>query len=348
MAARRSASRTRSRSGWARLADEDLLDLRLCDLDLSIEGTSLETRLARLHDELKRRGLRFRPYVWLSTDWFTPDRATGFAIPFYLAHPRLQRLEHKIMREVEGGTQDWCMRIMRHEAGHALDNAYRLHWKKKWREVFGRFSEKYESSYTPDPTSREYVQNLPFWYSQSHPAEDWAETFAVWVQPGNRWRRRYEGWPALRKLEFVDELMQEIRNKPMSVRTRAKDEPLREVKMTLRDYYERKRQHYEDESTPAFDGQLLRLFRVRENGHRRTTAVSFFRRHRRRLVRHVSSTTGQSAYIVDHVIVEMARRGRTLRLEMRNSEQDTLLDAGILLTSLTMQFLYGGHPRYHR
>ena len=29
------------------------------------------------------------------------------------------------MLEVEGGEHEWCMRILRHEAGHAIDNAYR-------------------------------------------------------------------------------------------------------------------------------------------------------------------------------------------------------------------------------
>ena len=67
---------------WLRLPDEALLDLRLCDLGLDIEGTALEQRIARLQDELDRAGLRFRPYVWLSTDWFTPDGHTGFAVPW--------------------------------------------------------------------------------------------------------------------------------------------------------------------------------------------------------------------------------------------------------------------------
>ncbi|MCA8942886.1 MAG: putative zinc-binding metallopeptidase [Planctomycetes bacterium] len=341
------AGARRKRRRWASMSDDELLDQRLCDLDLELDESPLRGRLDRLADELAERGLRFRPYAWLSTDWFTPDRSNGFAVPFYLAHPRLQRLEHRLMLEVEGGTQDWCMRIMRHEAAHAIDNAYRLHWKKSWREVFGRFSQNYDAAYSPDPMSREYVQNLPYWYAQSHPAEDWAETFAVWLASGNRWRKRYVGWPALEKLEYVDELMRTIADQPVARRTRAVDEPLRSVRMTLREYYERKQAHYSDESRPAFDGQLRRLFTV-DAHDRRPTAASFLRKHRSRLVRHVSAVTGQTAYLVDHVIVEMARRGRTLGLHLKSSSSDTLLDVGIMVTALTMQFLHGGHPRYHR
>ena len=86
-----------------------------------------------LHDEFERRGLRFRPHVWLSTEWFSPDGVPGFAMPFYLAHPRLQQLERKMMGEVEGGNRKWRHRIMRHEAGHAIDNAYRLRRRASWR-----------------------------------------------------------------------------------------------------------------------------------------------------------------------------------------------------------------------
>ena len=45
--------------------------------------------------------------------------------------------------------------------------------------------------------------HLEQWYAQSHPDEDFAETFAVWLAPDSHWRERYAGWPVLRKLEYV-------------------------------------------------------------------------------------------------------------------------------------------------
>ncbi|MBI2215489.1 MAG: hypothetical protein HYU52_17705, partial [Acidobacteria bacterium] len=101
--------RTR-RHSWADYPDEQLLDLRMCDLELKIEGTWLEERLEALFHELDRRGLAFRPHAWLSNEWFTPDGITGFSVPFYLAHPRLMQLERSQMLEVEGGTRDECLR----------------------------------------------------------------------------------------------------------------------------------------------------------------------------------------------------------------------------------------------
>ena len=340
--------RQRSADWWTRLPDDELLDVRLCELGLRIEGTALEERLERLDAELERAGLRFRPYAWLSTDWFTPDGATGFAIPFFLAHPRLVRLERSQMLEVEGGTHEWCMKLLRHETAHALDNAYRLHRKKSWREVFGGFSEPYRPVYTPDPTSRDFVLNLDYWYSQSHPVEDWAETFAVWMRPGWRWRHRYADWPALRKLEYVDGLMQAVGQARAPAATRSRIESVSRLRTTLREYYGRKRAVYDEEAPSVLDAQLRELFDGDRNDPQALLASRFLRRNERDLVRRVSARTSQHRYLIDHVLRGMIPRCRALRLRLAGDERDTLVDTAILLTAMTMHFLYGGHPQYNR
>jgi len=180
---RNRTSRQVRRPAWTRLSDEGLLSLRFCDLGLRLQGSRLEGRVRRLYAELNARGIRFHPHVWLSEEWFSPDGVPGIAIPFYLMHPRLERLERRIMREAEGGNAPWFMRILRHEAGHALDNAYRLRRRKRWREVFGPASLQYPARYKARPGSRRYVHHLGEWYAQSHPTEDFAETFAVWLKP---------------------------------------------------------------------------------------------------------------------------------------------------------------------
>ena len=138
------------------------------------------------------------------------------------------------MFEVEGGTEAECMRILRHEAGHAIDTAYGLHFKRRWRELFGSFAQPYPRSYKPRPKSRNHVLHLGAWYAQAHPAEDFAETFAVWLAPRSRWRTRYRTWPALKKLEYVDEQMDEIKGQPPRDGRRDKIEPLAELPITLR------------------------------------------------------------------------------------------------------------------
>jgi hypothetical protein len=230
---------------WTRLSDEELLNLRFCDLKLTLAGSSLERRLNRINDELERRGIRFRPHMWLAEEWFSPDGVPGIAVPFYLAHPRLRRLERRLMKEVEGGNSNWLMRILRHEAGHAIDTAYRLRRRARWREVFGPASLPYPQRYRARTRSRRYVQHLGDWYAQSHPTEDFAETFAVWLKPNSDWRRTYASWPAWEKLSFVDEVMHEVSDKTAPVRTRVQIEPLRENQRTLAEHYRERlaRQH---------------------------------------------------------------------------------------------------------
>ncbi|MCB9915151.1 MAG: hypothetical protein H6828_08385 [Planctomycetes bacterium] len=333
---------------WARLSDARLLEWRICDLGLRFVGSPPARLFDELLRELRARGLVFKPYAWLSTEWFTPDHLTGFAVPFYLAHPRLARLERAQMLQVEGGTRDECLKIMRHETAHAIDNAYGLRRRKSWRQTFGPPSLAYRASYAPDPTSREHVLNLDHWYSQSHPLEDWAETFAVWLRPHGGWRARYAGWPALRKLEFVDALMAEVRAVPPRLRTRAQEEPLGSVDLTLGEYYERKRAYYSEDTSPALDGQLRRVFTAPAPGERRPRAAAFLRRERPALVRSVATATGQHSYLLDHVVREMIARckGGDLRVPMAPAE--ARVSAAILLTSLSSQFLYGAHPHYHR
>ena len=196
---------------WAKYSDDRLMDLKICHLGLSIEGSLVEKCLNRLYGELEKKNLTVRPHCWLSDDWFSPDGVPGIAVPFYMAHPRLRKLEQKQMLEVEGGNEAWCMRIMRHEAGHAIDTAFRLHRRKRYRNTFGNYHAPYPDSYRPRPQSRNYVQHLEPCYAQSHPSEDFAETFAVWLNPRSGWRKNYAGWKALTKIEYIDELMKSLR-----------------------------------------------------------------------------------------------------------------------------------------
>ena len=322
--------------------------MRLCDLGLRVEGSPLEPRVEELYRDLSRSGLRFRPSVWLSTDWFSPEGVPGFAMPFYLAHPRLARIERSQMLQVEGGNRGWCMKLMRHETGHALDAAYRLHWRKRWRRHFGRASTPYYPTYVPDPNSRRFVIHLYDFYAQSHPVEDFAETFAVWLRPGNRWKRRYAGWPALRKLEFVDELMREIATAPPKVRSRERTDALSRVRMTLREYYRRKREHYGREDFSVYDRDLRRLFSDDPDERGRKSAATFLRQRRNSLRSTVAQWTGQHRFVVDGVLKGMIVRARQLDLRLAFSERESGEGAAVLLAVHTRRIDHMQHREYFR
>ena len=169
------------------------------------------------------------------------------------------RLERAQMLEVEGGTPETCMQILRHEAGHAFDNAYELRRRRRRVNLFGSPSVDYPDFYLPRPYSKSFVLHLDSWYAQSHPDEDFAETFAVWLTPDADWRARYADWPASRKLEYMDELMREIAGRPPVVKTRRRVEPLERLRTTLRKHYATKRQHYGVDYPNFYDRDLRKL-----------------------------------------------------------------------------------------
>ena len=330
---------------WSRFDDAKLLDQRFSDLKLTVAGP-LRTRVDQLHAELTARGLRkLKPHVWLSTEWFSPDGVPGIAIPFYLAHPRLTRLESRQMLAVEGGTPTACLRILRHEAGHCFDTAYRLHRRKTYRELFGAYSDPYPDSYKPRPGSRRYVTHLPGWYAQAHPSEDFAETFAVWLGSRTTWRARYRGWPALRKLEYVDALMAEIAATPgpPPVRSRRTPEALTANRSTLRQHYREKKLSYADEFPDFYDVDLLRLFSADPQFADNPTAAAFLRRVRPALRTDVSRWTGAYAYTIDQVLGDMIDRSKELKLRLAIDPHRAEADVRMMVTVQTMNYLHAGH-----
>lgn len=339
-----SAAKT-SQPAWSRLSDEKLLDVRICDLGLKLEDSPLVELRDQLYGELKARDIKIRPPCWLSDEWFSPDGVPGIAVPFYLAHPRLKRLERNQMLEVEGGTREWGMKIFRHEAGHAIDTAWRLHRRKQYRAVFGNYSMPYPDHYRPKPRSKSYVLHLEPWYAQSHPAEDFAETFAVWLKPKSRWRKEYCGWKALKKVEYIDDLMQDIAGNKPKVTSRAKVDPIHRIRRTLREYYEERRSRYIIDCPSGFDIDLKKLFPQTPETRRSKTAAAFLRKNQAEFIRTVAQWTSESRYNVNVVLGEMIDRCRVLKLRVASVTPELKQSMLILLTVQTMRHLHRGQHR---
>ena len=325
---------------WASWSNDRLLQLRIKDLGLGIEGTWLEPRIDALYETLERRGFRLRPHIWLSEEWFSPLGVPGFAIPFYLAHPRLMRLERSQMLDVEGGTRDEFMRIMRHETGHAIQHAYQLQRRREWQRLFGKSSKRYPEYYRPNPASKRYVQHLRLWYAQSHPDEDFAETFAVWLRPRSEWRKRYAGWPALRKLEYVDDLMSEIADTAPLRKSRERMEPASRITKTLAQHYAERKAKYTEVLPDIYDRDLKRIFSDSPAHRNQPLASAFLRRNRTEIRRMVAKWTGEYEFALDVVLGQMLRRSRELRLRAVGGDRQLRIDFAVLLTIQTMHTLY--------
>src|SRR5215469_11616741 len=341
--ARRRAPRPAARRAppWVRCTDEELLRMRFCDLRLSIEGSALARHVRRMYADLERRGLSLRPHVWLSEEWFSPDGVPGIAVPFYLAHPRLER---RVMGEAEGGNSRLLLRILRHEAGHAVDNAYRLRRRRRWREVFGPASRPYPARYRARAGSRGYVHHLGEWYAQAHPTEDFAETFAVWLAPKSGWRKNYRGWPAFDKLQAVDALVASVRRKRAPVRNRLRIEPLEHNTRTLAQHYRRKLARNRLIRRGLADELLQRAFTSHPSRRGAVRATTLLRTHARALSASVARALASERYSVEQVLHMLIERSAALRLYVRGNRRDSLRYSRWMLERVTAVYSQGETP----
>jgi len=327
---------------WASLSDSELLERRISKLGLRLEGTALDPLIRQLYEELLGRGLVLRPPCHIGDEWFVPVGIPAIFIPFFLVHERLRALEKTMMLEVEGGTAEWFMKLMRHEAAHAYSYAYHLPRKKKWRLTFGRTSrDETPDFYQPRPFSRSYVVNLDDWYAQSHPDEDFAETFAVWLTPGLDWRKRYTGWKALQKLEYVDELMRSLAGNPPLHLPDYRVADYDCLNLKLKTYYARKRKLYEDTYPDFYDADLRLLFAAAA-GPGRITASAYLRRRRRRLLNSVCQWTNERKFRVNKLLARLIDRCDQLGLHVLNDDPEQDFRVTSFITTLVMNYLFTG------
>src|SRR6478609_11333511 len=324
---------------WPDLDDEALLDRKISQLGLTLPGTPVQAHVEQLHAELAQKGLAFLPPCHVGDEWFVPVGIPAIFVPFFLVHERLRKLEAKMMLEVEGDNPEWFMRLIRHEAAHAYAFAYQFMRKRKWQRVFGRTSrDSTPNFYRPRPYSRSYVVHLDDWYAQSHPDEDFAETFAVWLTPGLDWRKRYAGWKALQKLEYVDELMRSLAgNPPLHLpEYRASDYDC--LNQKLKTYYARKRKFYEDTYPDFYDADLRQLFAAPAG----IKASSYLRARRRRLLNAVCQWTNEKKYRVNELLTRLIERCDQLGLRAHNDDPQQEFRISAYITTLVMNYLFTG------
>ena len=327
---------------WMSLPDDALLERKIRSLGLTLAGSGLEPLVQQLYDELTARGLVFHPPCHVGDEWFVPVGVPIIFIPFFLVHERLRKLERDQMMEVEGETAEWFMRLMRHEAAHAYSYAYQLYKKRRWQQTFGLASTEEAPFYRPRPYSRSYVVHLEDWYAQSHPDEDFAETFAVWLTPGLDWRARYRGWKALQKLEYVDELMKSLAARPPVHQPAYRVVDYDCLNIKLKTYYREKRKLYEDTYPDFYDKDLRQIFSAGPEVAGRVRASVFLRLHRAALLDAVDRWTNERRYRVNKLLKRLAVRCDRLDLYVDPGEATRVVQVTSYLTTLVMNYLFTG------
>jgi hypothetical protein len=324
-----------------------LLPVRIRDLGLALESSPVAELVRRLYAELESAGLHhFRPRCYLSDEWGSPTGEPVIGIPFYLGDPRVTTLEDAL-HDVEGDRE--IMMYLRHEAGHAFNHAYQLDRTPEFREIFGSVRKPYRDDYPFIPFSRDYVRYIPGWYAQKHPDEDFAETFAVWLDPKSQWRKRYKGWDgAMRKLEYVDRIARAMAEVPPPRPYGETDITTDEMEQTVEEML---RVYHVDE-TQIIDGlpldaDLLDIFTPEAESA--SLAADVLERHRRHIIDKVHYWTGVRRSLVRTLVLAIERRLRELQLR---ATREQMMELNVYITALSMTFLTGKkrlrHPRSRR
>ena len=321
---------------------QEILGKPICELGLKLEGSPLEPLVQQLYRELDRKGLKkFRPACYLTDEWGCPSGEPVIGIPFYLADPRLSYLEKEI-NDLEDRRQ--VMMYLRHEAGHALNYAYGLYKTPEWKQIFGPYRRRYRDDYKPVAFSRSYVRHMEGWYAQKHPDEDFAETFAVWLTPKSGWRKRYQGWPALEKLRYVDRIAKQFGDAPPLRPRGRKDITTDDMEETVQDFYQ---EVLNDQPSPGdlpLDSDLQDIFKVgrrRKNGVR--PAIELLRDNRQALVDKLTYWTGVQRPLVRRLMEAIETRVEQLGLLADlKKEREYLTEITVYATALAMNYITRG------
>ena len=320
---------------------QELLSRRINELPLTIKGSYLEACVAKLYQELERAGVCFKPKTYLTDGWGCPDTVPVIGIPFYLADEELCSLQAELADTTAVRDEVETMMVLRHEAGHAFNYAYRLYGKPEWRRFFGPFSQPYNDIYVPVPFSLRFVHHSSGWYAQKHPDDDFAETFAVWLTPGTEWRRQYDGTPALAKLLYVDRMVLKYGQQRPVVADGKLDMPIQEMTITLDEWYKKSREsfHVDVSLHNVINADLRRLFPADEGG----SAADVLLNHRTQLIQEVNHWTGIDRSLLTTLVEELLRRIQLLELKTEPKEVPAqMLSVSVFVTTLAMNYLCRG------
>ena len=324
---------------------QEILNKPIRDLGLTIEGSSLQRLVQQLYRELEEKGLmKFHPLCYLTDEWGCPSGEPVIGIPFYLANADLAHLE-KEMNDLEDPRE--IMMYLRHEAGHAFNYAYKLHRTPEWKQLFGPFRRPYHDNYRPIPFSRNFVRHLAGWYAQKHPDEDFAETFAVWLTPRSAWRKRYRGWGAMAKLQYMNRIARELANVDPVRRRGRTDITVDEMEATVAEFYQRT-----NDDIPladlALDTDLRDIFDASKRRKTARPAHEFLHAQRKAVVDKVAYWTGAQRPLIKKLIEVIEKRIDELGLFADTArESEHLIQITVYVTALAMNYMARGkfvHP----
>lgn len=317
-----------------------LLNLPLNCLPLNLESAPFKKAVFRLKRDILNKRLNFFPHIWVSTDWFCPDGSCGVAVPFYLFNPTLMSMEKEKMGFVEGENYDQILKLLRHETGHAFENLYGTRSHPLRKAVFGHSKSKtYPASYKPRVFSNRYIHHLGEGYAQSHPDEDFAETFATWLAyTRQQWQYKYRtSKHVLQKLSVIENLVKYSQSRsPLKSCTYNEYEPIQKEKKTLKAYFQEKARRLK----PSLSLEARKVLKdLKPSSHSLNRSYiydldQYFKKNKSKMIQDIASSIGIYQYQASQLLKPLEKEVSQLSpMPLENDKQvySHLLDTATLV-----------------
>lgn len=295
-------------------------------IPLQIKNSPLERLIKEILQEIRRKNLLMTPEFYLSDEFGCVQNTATIGIPFYLAHPDLQELD-RLVGSQKGQilTEGHIKSILRHECGHAFFYTYEVYKKNKALKIFGDFDSRSISLQNIVPDSDDYVDYLArcgtasAGYSQTHPEEDFADTFGACVDPNFK-KTSVQGM-AVKKLDYAKDLMQKYAGKNISGLAHEFHKPASEIKETLESFFRRRFgpfdiKYFRREATGYADLHLKRVFSSHaplDRNH--ISAARFLEKNKKWFIERSRSWTKKPA-LTEQLVLKSIERAKVLRMTL--------------------------------
>lgn len=311
----------------------ELLSTRVCDLPLRLPGSLLGRCVERALEDARAFGIALEPRFYLSDGYGCVQGTTNIGLGFWDTDELLRDL-HADRLGRRRDEMDLVL-LLRHEIGHAFCYGHKLYLLPEFRNVFGirgNFFTTYpeHDRYRYDPYSIDHVNPDFDWYAQKHPDDDFAETFAVFLDRSGGWKERYRGrLGALRKIAYVGRLARSYGGRAPQLQPGEGqiDEPVEQIRRTVAQFFRVSRKRYLKRAQGYLDDDLRAIFRKPERLQRPSSpALKLLRHHRQFLEASVRNRVRpKDPHVVADLLEKVRQRLTALGLVFPDDERERTL-----------------------
>jgi hypothetical protein len=166
----------------------------------------------------------------------------------------------------------------------------------------------------------------------------------VWLTPRSNWRVRYKGWPAFRKLRYVDAVVRRVRDQEPVVPSEILDVTVEDMKLTVEQFYRRWARRNGAAVNVALEADLADIFIA--GGRRRKNvrpAADLVEEQRLPLTDKITYWTGVKRPVVRALVERMIRTCRERNLVVDTTrETASMVELTVYGTTLAMNYLTRG------